>query len=220
LSKASRLVDDKSTLVADPTASSSPSKAGKGRRKSAFAEEDEGYQYVEEGFRIRFANGETIDFYADSREEKERWMQVLSQVIGKPETGRKKGTWTDLVLAREKADALADAAAAAAATEDFRAPISTTEVKDFTRPAAPATALAPAANTTTASTMMMERNPSERKPVTGSRSVPGSPVKNSYPSARTAAPGAPAPAMGRPRTPPMKARTGHRARDAVKSTIF
>ncbi|KAK0939129.1 Bud site selection protein bud4, partial [Friedmanniomyces endolithicus] len=63
LAKAVRLVDDKTSLVANPAASSSPAK---GRRKSAFAEEDEGYQYVEEGFRIRFANGETIDFYAES----------------------------------------------------------------------------------------------------------------------------------------------------------
>ena len=44
LTKASRLVDDKRTLVADPA---SPTKSGgKGRRKSAFAEEDEGYAYV------------------------------------------------------------------------------------------------------------------------------------------------------------------------------
>ena len=84
--------------MADP---SSPTKS-KGRRKSAFAEEDEGYQYVEEGFRIRFANGETIDFYADSRERKDEWMVALSEVIGKPDHGAKAATWTDLVLARER----------------------------------------------------------------------------------------------------------------------
>ena len=80
LSKASRLIDDKSSLIADPasnapstpSSSTSTSTAGnKTRRKSAFAEEDDGYQFVEEGFRLRFANGETIDFYADDRAAKE-----------------------------------------------------------------------------------------------------------------------------------------------------
>ena len=71
LSKAVRLVDDRRTLLADPVAPTSPAKpSGGNRRKSAFTEEDDGYQYVEEGFRIRFANGETIDFYADSKAAK------------------------------------------------------------------------------------------------------------------------------------------------------
>jgi hypothetical protein len=39
--------------------------------------------FVEEGFRIRFANGETIDFYADSTAEKEGWMHALVEVVGK-----------------------------------------------------------------------------------------------------------------------------------------
>lgn len=73
------------------------------RRKSAFAEEDEGYQFVEEGFRIRFANGETIDFYADSSAQKEQWMEALSGAIGKPgkEEGKAK-KWTEVVLAKER----------------------------------------------------------------------------------------------------------------------
>ena len=74
---------------------------GKGRRKSAFAEEEEGYMFVEEGFRIRFANGETIDFYADSAAEKDGWMKVLSEVVGKDTTKLK--SWTDLVLAKQRA---------------------------------------------------------------------------------------------------------------------
>ena len=74
---------------------------GGGRRKSAFAEEEEGYMFVEEGFRIRFANGETIDFYADSAAEKDGWMKVLSEVVGK-DSAKPKG-WTDLVLARHRA---------------------------------------------------------------------------------------------------------------------
>lgn len=76
---------------------------GKGRRKSAFAEEEEGYMFVEEGFRIRFANGETIDFYADSAAEKDGWMKVLSEVVGKDTTKPK--SWTDLVLAKQHAAA-------------------------------------------------------------------------------------------------------------------
>lgn len=73
------------------------------RRKSAFAEEEEGYMFVEEGFRIRFANGETIDFYADSAAEKDGWMKVLSEVVGK-DTSKPK-TWTDIVMAKRAAEA-------------------------------------------------------------------------------------------------------------------
>lgn len=175
LSKASRLVDDKTTLVANP----SPRKGG--RRKSAFAEEDEGYAYVEEGFRIRFANGETIDFYADSRAKKDEWMEVLSQVVGRPDAGKRKMGWTDLVLAREKAGGLN--------VEGGSLPAS--PVKQETVPAPP--------------TM-------ERKPL-ATKSAPTSPVKR--PAAmRTQT------EVQRPRTPPMKPRTGHRSRDAVKSMIF
>lgn len=60
--------------------------------------------FVEEGFRIRFANGETIDFYADSAADKEGWMQALSGVVGKDSSKPKK--WTDLVMARQKAASL------------------------------------------------------------------------------------------------------------------
>ncbi|KAL9131102.1 MAG: hypothetical protein Q9217_000864 [Psora testacea] len=94
LAKASKLIDDKSALM----------RSGKGsRRKSAFAEEEEGYMFVEEGFRIRFANGETIDFYADSAAEKDGWMKVLAEVVGK-DVGKNK-TWTDIVLAKRRAEA-------------------------------------------------------------------------------------------------------------------
>ena len=93
----------------------SPKKGG--RRKSAFAEEEEGYMFVEEGFRIRFANGETIDFYADSATEKDGWMKVLSEVVGK-DTNKAK-TWTDLVLAKRRAEA---ARAAKAQQGQIKAP--------------------------------------------------------------------------------------------------
>lgn len=75
------------------------SKAGS-RRKSAFSEEEEGYMFVEEGFRVRFANGETIDFYADSAEAKDGWMKALADVVGKESASGK--SWTGMVLARDK----------------------------------------------------------------------------------------------------------------------
>jgi len=75
-------------------------KGGK-RRRSGFAEDEEGYMFVEEGFRIRFNNGEVIDFYADTAAEKESWMKVLDACIGKEGEGSKSG-WCDLVLKREQ----------------------------------------------------------------------------------------------------------------------
>lgn len=98
LAKASKLIDDKSALM---RSDASPKKGG--RRKSAFAEEEEGYMFVEEGFRMRFANGETIDFYADSAAEKDGWMVALAEVVGKDPNKAK--TWTDLVLANHRAAA-------------------------------------------------------------------------------------------------------------------
>lgn len=99
LSKASKLIDDKSSLVQKETTTK-----GGGRRKSAFAEEEEGYMFVEEGFRIRFANGEVIDFYADNASDKEGWLRVLSESVGK---GTNNGNgqakqWTEVVLRRER----------------------------------------------------------------------------------------------------------------------
>lgn len=62
--------------------------------------------FVEEGFRIRFANGEVIDFYADSAFKKDEWMKVLQEVVGKginssSSSSQVKG-WTEMVLKREK----------------------------------------------------------------------------------------------------------------------
>jgi hypothetical protein len=67
--------------------------------------------FVEEGFRIRFNNGEVIDFYADSTEQKDGWMQALGEVIGRDSLGgeedsgetKAKGKWCELVLKREEA---------------------------------------------------------------------------------------------------------------------
>lgn len=57
--------------------------------------------FVEEGFRIRFNNGEVIDFYADTAGDKEGWMKVLDACIGK-EGDSIKGRWCDLILKREE----------------------------------------------------------------------------------------------------------------------
>ncbi|KAF1809171.1 DUF1709-domain-containing protein [Eremomyces bilateralis CBS 781.70] len=97
LAKARKLIDDRSSLINPDTAA--PGK--KGRRKSAFAEEEEGYMFVEDGFRIRFGNGEVIDFYADKSEDKTAWMQVLSEVIGKDTASGQKG-WTEMILQKER----------------------------------------------------------------------------------------------------------------------
>ncbi|OJJ50524.1 hypothetical protein ASPZODRAFT_56331 [Penicilliopsis zonata CBS 506.65] len=99
LAKAAKLIDDKSTLTQKETTT-----RGGGRRKSAFAEEEEGYMFVEEGFRIRFGNGEVIDFYADNAADKEGWMKVLGDAVGKSSVGNGQiKPWTELVLKHERA---------------------------------------------------------------------------------------------------------------------
>lgn len=57
--------------------------------------------YVAEGFRIRFNNGEVIDFYADTTAEKDNWMKVLDACVGKEGDGNKLG-WCQMVLKREE----------------------------------------------------------------------------------------------------------------------
>ncbi|KAK8159253.1 GTP binding protein-like protein Bud4 [Phyllosticta citrichinensis] len=103
LAKAAKLIDDHSTLK---------QKEAGCRRKSGFAEEDEGYAFVEEGFRIRFRNGETIDFYADNPQDKEGWMKVLGETINGSLGACK--PWTELVFQKEKAERAAAKATAAA----------------------------------------------------------------------------------------------------------
>ncbi|KAK0630787.1 cell division protein anillin-domain-containing protein [Bombardia bombarda] len=112
LANAKRLIDDRRAL----TEKEITGKNGK-RRRSAFAEEEDGYMFVEEGFRIRFNNGELIDFYADSTQDKNGWMRVLSEVIGRDSLGpdddassmnsgsgsRARSKWCELVLKREEA---------------------------------------------------------------------------------------------------------------------
>ena len=99
LAKAAKLIDDRSSLIQKET-----STRGGGRRKSAFAEEEDGYMLVEEGFRIRFGNGEVIDFYADSAADKDGWLRVMSEAVGKGATSGNGAIqpWADLVLRRER----------------------------------------------------------------------------------------------------------------------
>ena len=228
LSKARRVIDDKTTLLAAPAAPTSPSKSSGGRRKSGFAEEDEAYAYVEEGFRVRFANGETIDFYADSRAAKDAWMRVLGRVIGTagPADTPRAPRWTDLVLARERA-------AAATAAPGVQA-------KDFGPGAAAAAATTDTPAATQAQSRVSEdpagagRALGQRKPVGASgapmtsKSLPGSPVKG-Y-GAGSASPkkssmvvsGEASPAKGlRPKSTQMvNSRANGGGREAVKSMIF
>lgn len=96
LANASKLIDDRRALTQKETTT----KSGK-RRRSGFAEEEEGYMFVEEGFRIRFNNGEVIDFYADTAADKEGWMKVLDSCVGK-EGGDVKDSWCSLILKREE----------------------------------------------------------------------------------------------------------------------
>ncbi|KAK8108765.1 PH domain-containing protein [Apiospora sp. TS-2023a] len=104
LSNAKRIIDDRRQLT-------QPDTTGKGgkRRRSAFAEEEEGYMFVEEGFRVRFNNGEVIDFYADTAEDKDGWMKVLGDVVGREGVeddtmhGGNRRKWCELVLKREEA---------------------------------------------------------------------------------------------------------------------
>ncbi|CAK7264272.1 Bud site selection protein bud4 [Sporothrix epigloea] len=106
LANAKRLIDDRRALTEKETTG----KNGR-RRRSAFAEEEEGYMFVEEGFRIRFNNGEVIDFYADTAEDKEGWMKALSEVTTRDSFGcdddiaasRMKTKWCEMVLKREEA---------------------------------------------------------------------------------------------------------------------
>lgn len=96
LAKAVLLIDDRPSLTVPDV----PASNGK-RRKSAFAEMEEGYMFVEEGFRIKFQNGETIDFYADNGEDKKGWMKVLGETIG---GGQENKTWCEIILNKERVD--------------------------------------------------------------------------------------------------------------------
>lgn len=185
LTKASKLVDDRSSLT-----QSAETGKDKKRRKSAFAADEEGYMFVEEGFRIRFANGEVIDFYADNRKDKEEWMAVLSEVLGR-ETNTKKPTWTNAVLAREK-------------TEGAKSPAKTPG-----RPAVPAKDASPTRPGSKSATTSPSKASRPKSALFEKR--PASPIKEQPSAKRTSGSGIPAARSS-------AANAGRR--QAVKSMIF
>ena len=92
LSKARKVLDDKaSLLLATP-------QVGRSRRKSAFARDEEGFMYLDEGFRILFENGEVLDFYAQEVEYKAEWISILQQVVGNVPIVK---PWAEAVLQKE-----------------------------------------------------------------------------------------------------------------------
>ncbi|KAK4947951.1 Bud site selection protein bud4, partial [Elasticomyces elasticus] len=145
----------------------------------------------------------TIDFYADNRQDKEGWMGALCECIGKEDAKGKSATWTDLVLARERANAKA---AAKSVVDD---------ANDKPERAAVSRA------STNASTIRA-----------ASKSAPNSPVKSDGLNAGKGAAGpvgqrknsdAPLPPTPSGRlvdTPPMGQRKGGKERAAVRSMIF
>ncbi|PYH45850.1 putative GTP binding protein (Bud4) [Aspergillus saccharolyticus JOP 1030-1] len=130
LSKAVKLIDDRSSLMQKETTT-----RGGGRRKSAFAEEEEGYMFVEEGFRIRFGNGEVIDFYADSAADKDGWMKVLADAVGKGSSGSSQAKlWTEMVLKRERSMKVKRESLAAASTSAPAVPATAPPAPPVERP--------------------------------------------------------------------------------------
>ena len=90
--------------------------------------------FVEEGFRVRFGNGEVIDFYADSTTDKEAWMRVLSEVVGKDHKSSK--SWTEVVLKRERSRAAMAAKAAPNSTAMKSAPNTPAGMRHSRKPSA------------------------------------------------------------------------------------
>ena len=66
--------------------------------------------FLPEGFRLRFADGETVDFYADTVAQKEEWVKMISEAVGK-DVANDRLTWANMVLAKERADAAKQAEA-------------------------------------------------------------------------------------------------------------
>lgn len=97
-----RLIDSRHALIEKETTTQ--------RGTSASVDREKGYMVAEEEFRIRFNNGEVIDFCADTSEEKKRWLEILHQVTGRGDDSaekdavnpRSQAKWCELVLRREK----------------------------------------------------------------------------------------------------------------------
>lgn len=198
MAKATKLVDDKTSLIAHPEGGD-PTR----RRRSAFAEQDDGYQFIAEGFRIRFANGETIDFYAEDAAAKDAWMAALSQCIGK-QSPKAIAKWTDVVLAKEKTDKSSIRQASATSSQattavggDSMRKDSGNEHKEGASP-----------NVLNSPAMTVHRCSEARDFATGWLPSPDLGVEASK-------------ATRRPGTPPLASGPGHQQkRKAVKSMIF
>ncbi|KAF2819422.1 DUF1709-domain-containing protein [Ophiobolus disseminans] len=193
LAKATKLFDDKGALQ-----QSSSTKTG-GRRKSGFTEDEEGYMFIEEGFRIRFANGEVIDFYADTREQKEGWMKVLTETVGK-DIAAKKG-WISMILEKERKEKASRSQAGVPPQQS--------------RP------LQETANTNRPSHQRTQSHDVFAQPY--SKSVPSSPVKG-HSRTQSHAPAPPAKDHRMSQAPPPRPRdagkTGSGRREQVRSMIF
>lgn len=181
--------------------------------------------FVEEGFRIRFANGEVIDFYADSTDEKDGWMRVLFDTVGK-EMGVSRG-WTDLVLAKERRERAANAAAVPIAPQLLKAQILKENSKPVPAPPQPSQQprLQPAQQP------RQQPQPSPTRP--GRKSVPSSPQKpvgtqkatspqKVMPANKSMSPrkAAPPPPEKSPRHAPPSPRKNNGVRSQVRSMIF
>lgn len=152
--------------------------------------------FVEEGFRLRFANGEVIDFYADNTQQKENWMKVLSETVGKDSASGK--GWTDMVLEKER-------------KEKMRAQLAPQLGQ--------AKALRENANANSSQSQQPQRprsQPENNRPGSGSKSAGSSPVKQQRP---------PPPVekdAKHANAPQPRERGGHGSgrRDQVRSMIF
>ncbi|KTW29229.1 hypothetical protein T552_01185 [Pneumocystis carinii B80] len=69
-------------------------------KQSSTLEGDNDYVLTQNGFCIKFFNGEIINFYADSEDEKARWVRVLDAVIKKANQVK---PWCLYVLQKQKA---------------------------------------------------------------------------------------------------------------------
>ncbi|KAG5513562.1 hypothetical protein PMAC_000994 [Pneumocystis sp. 'macacae'] len=67
---------------------------------SILLESDGDYMFIEGGFCIKFINGEVINFYAESEDEKIRWVRVLNTVIKKANEIK---PWSLYVIYKQKA---------------------------------------------------------------------------------------------------------------------
>ncbi|ANB15311.1 Bud4p [Sugiyamaella lignohabitans] len=95
LAKAVQVVEDKSSLTKPVV------QVGSNRRKSAFAETEAGASFVDQGFRIQFGNGEMIDFYADTAEEKSEWILGVEKSIKQSPQSK---SWVSLVHERDRSE--------------------------------------------------------------------------------------------------------------------